>query len=106
MSIPQPISCKGFIGKVIVHGNLTTTGSRVYEPAVLNLEEPLVITLDGHEITSIKKEPRLIEKSSTNIIVTWQKCLNSSHFLCILFMPASTLDLKQKWSPIGPRLLG
>jgi len=54
MSVPQPLICAGFAGKVVVRGNLTTTGSRVYEPAVLNLEDALTITLDGHVMSSIE----------------------------------------------------
>lgn len=54
MSVPQPLSCAGFGGEVVVRGNLTTTGSRVYEPAVLSLDDAITVTLDGHIMTSIE----------------------------------------------------
>ena len=54
MSVPQPLSCEGFMGRVVIKGHLAPTGSRVYTPAIAALEDAVTVTLDGHTITALE----------------------------------------------------
>ena len=47
MGVHQPLSAAGFNGTVVLDGYLTPTGSRLYEPACLTLEEPVRLQLTG-----------------------------------------------------------
>ena len=57
MAVPQPLGCEGFSGRVVIRGSLATTGSRVYYPPVVALDDEITVTLDGNRITSVDGDP-------------------------------------------------
>lgn len=51
MGVPQPVLAGGFSGKVRLCRFLTSTGSKVYEPAFLKLDTPVTAHISGNRIT-------------------------------------------------------
>jgi len=51
MGVPQPVSASGFSGRVALAHFLTPTGSRVYDPAFLEIDRPVIAEVTSGRIT-------------------------------------------------------
>ena len=88
--VPMPINASSFSGEVIISNYLTSTGSKVYQPASLNLRENIVAKISNGRIdkflgnlTDIKNVNRHYEKVSElftldrNVVHSWHAGLHS-----------------------------
>ena len=51
MGVPQPVDAAGFSGQVALARYLTPTGSRVYDPAFLKIDRPVIAEVTSGRIT-------------------------------------------------------
>jgi hypothetical protein len=61
MVVPMPISASTFSGKVVIANYLTSTGSKVYEPASLKLKKPVIAYLDNGKIEKFEGDTEDVE---------------------------------------------
>ena len=52
--VPKPVEAKPFSGRIVLNNYLTSTGSRVYTPNFLRIDNELTITIDNGSITDVQ----------------------------------------------------
>jgi hypothetical protein len=57
MGVPQPVDASGFSGQVALARFLTPTGSRVYDPAFLKIDRPVIAEVSSGRITGFSGDP-------------------------------------------------
>ena len=60
MAVPQPIIASDFSGQVALSGYLTSTGCKVYSPAVLKIDQPVFAQIESGKIKSFEGDPVLV----------------------------------------------
>ena len=58
--VPMPISASGFSGKVVISKYITSTGSKVYDPASLNIRESITAKISDGRIDKFEGTPKEI----------------------------------------------
>ena len=62
LGVPQPVRASGFSGRVAVAHYLTPTGSKVYEPAYLNIGQPVFAEVASGRITGFTGDHGEVER--------------------------------------------
>ena len=62
MAVPQPVPAASFSGKVALAHYLTPTGSRVYEPAWLALDRPVLAEVASGRIERFTGDPETVRR--------------------------------------------
>ena len=62
MGVHRPVAAAGFSGRVALSRYLTSTGSKVYEPASLALETPVMAEVAAGRLVRLDGEPGLVDR--------------------------------------------
>ena len=62
MGVHRPVEASGFSGRVVLAGWLASTGSKVYEPASLTLESPVVAEVASGRMVGLHGEAGLVDR--------------------------------------------
>lgn len=62
MGVPQPVLASGFKGEVKLFRYLTPTGSKVYTPEFLELDDDVAVQFDGNRITGFSGSDDIVAK--------------------------------------------
>ncbi|WP_438997788.1 hypothetical protein [Candidatus Puniceispirillum sp.] len=62
MGVPQPVLASGFKGEVKLFGYLTPTGSKVYTPEFIKLDDTVSVQFDGNRITGFTGSDDIVAK--------------------------------------------
>ena len=62
MGVHRPVNASGFSGRVVLAPYLTSTGSKVYAPACLALETPVIAEVAHGRLTGLDGEAGLVER--------------------------------------------
>ena len=62
LGVPLPVTASGFSGRVALARYLTPTGSKVYEPPVMDIETPVFAEVSSGRIEAIAGEPNTVAR--------------------------------------------
>ena len=62
MGVHRPVEASGFSGRVVLAGWLASTGSKVYEPASLAVERPVVAEVASGRLAGLHGEAGLVDR--------------------------------------------
>lgn len=62
LGVPQPVDACLFSGRVALAHYLTPTGSKVYEPAHIEIEQPVFATVDRGRLGDIEGDPETVRR--------------------------------------------
>ena len=80
--VSKPIDAKPFSGKVVLNNYLTSTGSRVYSPNFLRIDNEVTINIDNGSITDVQGIPEDVKNFRKHYDYVSQKFgidMNSVH---------------------------
>ena len=80
--VPKPIDAKPFSGKVVLNNYLTSTGSRVYKPNFLRIDNEVTVTIDNGCINDVQGIPEDVKNFREHYDYVSQKFgidMNSVH---------------------------
>lgn len=100
--VTKPIDAKPFSGKVVLNNYLTSTGSRVYTPNFLRIDNEVTITIDNGSITDVQGIPEDVKNFRKHYDYVSQKFgidMNSVHSWHPGIHPGTTDNKFYKYDP-------